>query len=165
MGRAAQWIIAGASGFAVSTGLPAGLAEAADRVVAYQIVDGRTIPDSLTGRPGDPEAGRQLYFDRALTGCSGCHGSPGGPGAEANPNQDRAPSLQDLANRMDAGTVRLWLIAPQVLRPGTAMPGYYALGQRDDPKDPRYGEPILSAQEIENLLAYLLRQGGGSAGN
>ena len=132
---------------------------AADRVVSYRIVDAREIPDSLTGVPGDAEAGRQLYFDRTLTGCSGCHGSPSGPGAEADPDQERAPSLSKLAKRMTPGAARLWLVAPSVLRPGTSMPAYYAVGQRNDPKDPRYGEPILSAQEIENILAYLMRQG------
>ncbi|MEM7060664.1 MAG: cytochrome c [Pseudomonadota bacterium] len=134
-------------------------ADAADRVVSYQIVNAREIPKGLTEVPGDAEAGRQLYFDRTLTGCSGCHGSPGGPGAEADPNQDAAPSLQNLARRMSPGTARLWLVAPSILRPDTRMPAYYAVGQRSDPKDPRYGEPILSAQEIENILAYLLRQG------
>ncbi len=134
-------------------------AQAADRVVSYRIVDAREIPDALTQSPGDPEAGRQLYFDRTLTGCSGCHGSPGGPGAEAVANQEDAPSLQNLARRMSPGTARLWLVAPTILRPGTAMPAYYTVGQRNDPKDPRYGEPILSAQEIENILAYILRQG------
>lgn len=128
-----------------------------ERVVAYSIVDARTIPDSLTGRDGDPEKGRQLYFDREQAGCSGCHGSPGGPGAQANAAGDAAPSLSGLSQRMDRGAARLWLVAPGVLRPDTAMPAYYAAGQRQDKNDPRFGEPRLSAQEIENLLAYLFR--------
>lgn len=141
-------------------GLPghAALADgSSDRVVAYTIVDGRTIPDSLTGRAGDAEAGRRLYFDRELTGCSGCHGSPGGPGAEAGPDTEAAPSLARLSSRMDIGRTRLWLVAPQVIKPGTPMPGYYTIGQRFDEKDPRYGEPTLSAKEIEDILAYLMR--------
>lgn len=128
-----------------------------DRVVAYTIVDARHIPKSLTGRDGDPEQGRQLYFDRDRTGCSGCHGSPGGPGAQANSEGDAAPRLADLARRMDRGTARLWLVAPMVLRPETEKPAYYAAGQRTDQQDPRFGEPRLSAQEIENILAYLYR--------
>ena len=143
---------------AVALAASSAAAFASDRVVAYRIVDGREIPDSLTGSAGDPEAGRQLYFDRDLTGCSGCHGSPGGPGAQADANQESAPRLSNLNRRMSVGAARLWLVAPEVLRAGTMMPGYYRVGQRDDPKDPRFGEPILSAQEIENLLAYLLRQ-------
>jgi len=90
-----------------------------DRVVAYTIVDGRTIPASLTGAPGDAKAGRTLYFDNDATGCAGCHGSP-----EEADNGD-ATDLSGLARRMDAGTLRLWLVAPAVRVPDTAMPGYY----------------------------------------
>lgn len=130
----------------------------AEDVVAYDIVDAREVPDSLTGRPGDPEAGRKLYFDRQLTRCSGCHGSPGGPGAQADPGAAGAPALAGVARRLSEGAIRLWLVAPQVIEPGTRMPGYYAVGQRDDPADPRYGEPLLTAGEIEDLVAYLMRQ-------
>ena len=111
------------------------------RVVGYEIVNGRSIPDSLTGRPGNAEAGRKLYFDRTLTGCSGCHGSPGGPGAQANTEGADAPTLSGVADRMDAGTIRMWLIAPRVLAPLSSMPGYYSVGQRSDENDPLLVRP------------------------
>ncbi|MEM6662861.1 MAG: cytochrome c [Pseudomonadota bacterium] len=133
-------------------------ASAADRVVSYQIVNAQEIPASLTGQSGNAETGRQIYFDRQLTGCSGCHGSPGGPGAEAASGQDNAPQLSNLLARMTEGTIRLWLVAPSVLSPQTEMPSYYTIGQRRDPTDPRFGEPLLSAAEIEDLIAYLTRQ-------
>ena len=129
-----------------------------ERVVAYEIVNGREIPANLTGAIADSEAGRALYFDRELTGRSGCHGSPGGPGAQPDTKDQVAPSLEGLASRMSEGAMRIWLVAPEVLNPETAMPSYYQVGQRTDPKDPRFGEPRLSAQEIENLIAYLKRQ-------
>ena len=126
------------------------------RVVAYQIVNARSIPESLTGAPGDPQRGRWLYLG-AETGCAICHGMPGesapAPGAED------APDLTNLGGRMDTGTMRLWLVAPQVLDPETKMPAYYAVGQRKNPKDPRFGEPLLSAREIEDILAFLLDPG------
>lgn len=154
------WAITAITAIAPFVALPGPApAQEPDRVVAYAIVDGREIPRALTGQPGNPEAGRQLYFDRDLTGCSGCHGSPGGPGAEADPDAGGAPALSGLTRRMNEGAIRLWLVAPQVIRPGTTMPGYYTLGQRTDPKDPRYGEPLLSAGEIEDIVAYLMRQG------
>ena len=87
------------------------------RVVAYEIVNGREIPASLTGEEGDPEAGRTLYFDREATGCSGCHGSPGGPGAQPDTDGEPAPVLAGIASRMTEGTMRLWLVAPEVLNP------------------------------------------------
>lgn len=134
---------------------PAGPAQA---VTAYEIVDAREVPASLTGAPGDPEAGRRLYFDRQLTRCSGCHGSPGGPGAQADIGAAGAPSLSGVGRRLSEGAIRLWLIAPQVIEPGTKMPSYYTVGQRDDPADPRFGEPLLTASDIEDLVAYLARQ-------
>ena len=145
--------------FLVGASLCIGAAAADDRrVVAYQIVNARAIPASLTGLNGDAEAGRQLYFDRERTGCSGCHGSPGGPGAEADADDKGAPSLAGLNARMSEGTIRLWLVAPAVLAPETRMPTYYEIGQRTDPNDPRFGEPLLGADEIENLVAYLMNQ-------
>ena len=137
--------------------LPA-IAATAQDVAAYAIVDAREVPESLTGRAGDPEAGRKLYFNRRLTRCSGCHGSPGGPGAQADAGAADAPSLAGVARRLTEGAIRLWLVAPQVIAPGTRMPGYYSVGQRDDPADPRYGEPLLTAGDVENLVAYLMQQ-------
>ena len=138
--------------------LAAGAAWGQDRVVAYRIVDASTIPDSLTGQPGDAEAGRKLYFDRIRTNCSGCHGSPSGPGAVRD-TAAAAPDLGGVARRLTPGNLRLWIVAPQVLVPGTGMPAFYSAGQRTDPKDPRFGEPLLSAAEIENLVAYLVEAG------
>lgn len=131
-----------------------------DRVVAYEIRNGREIPDSLTGRLGDWRLGRQIYFDRGLGGCSGCHGSPGGPGAQPDIDAEPAPKLTDIAARMGPGTIRMWLVAPFVLDPAQAAHGYYTVGQRDDPQDPRFGETLLTAEEIEGLVAYLMRQTG-----
>lgn len=142
-----------------SIAVPASAVRAQEPVVAYQIVNASAIPASLTGRPGNAEAGRRLYFDSGLTGCSGCHGSPGGPGDVSEPGRADAPKLDGLANRLSPGEIRLWLVAPGVLSPGTAMPAFYAVGQRDDPQDPRYGEPLLTASQIEDLVAYLVEAG------
>lgn len=146
--------------FVVAFGLAPAFADEPERVVAYIIVNAREIPQSLTGAPGDAERGRKLYFDRELTGCSGCHGSPGGPGAQPNSGEQTAPPLSGIASQRSIGRLRLWLVAPKVIRPDTNMPTYYAVGQRTDIDDPRFGEPRLTAAEIEDLLAYLMRQTG-----
>ena len=146
----------------------AGPIGAADRVVAYRVVDASAIPDSLTGRPGDPRAGRELYLDEKLARCAGCHGVPDGPAASGTGVRaddgaaTEAPPLDDIGRRLGEGKIRLWLVAPEVIEPGTAMPAYYAAGQRDDPADPRFGEPLMTAAEIEDLVAYLLGQTGGT---
>lgn len=134
------------------------IAASAPDVVAYEIVDAREIPDSLTGEPGDAAAGRALYLDGKLTRCAGCHGVP--DGSRADQDAGGAASLAGVADRLSEGRIRLWLVAPGVADPDTRMPGYYGLGQRDDPADPRYGEPWLTAAEIEDLVAYLMEQTG-----
>ncbi len=125
------------------------VADEPPRVVPYQIVNARTIPESLTGSAGDPAAGRALYYDPTID-CARCHGTPGAADAV------NAPDLGGLAGRMEIGTARLWIVAPGVLAPETTMPAYYAAGQRTDQADPRFGEPLLSAAELENILAYLI---------
>ena len=143
-----------------------GAGMAAERVVGYEIVDAHEIPASLTGRPGDPQAGRALYFDDKLARCAGCHGAPGKPaGATTTPATTPAtnsaatpaPPLTDAGQRLGEGAVRLWLVAPQVIAPETRMPAYYSVGQRMDPADPRFGEPLLTASQIEDLVAYLMQ--------
>lgn len=149
----AVWIGTAALLLAV-TGAPPG--RAAEPVVAYTVVDGERIPESLTGAPGDPERGRLLYA-APRAGCATCHGMPGASGDGAQ----SADGLAEVGARLGSGEIRLWLVAPEMLDPDTAMPAYYAAGQRRDPRDPLYGGPALTAAEIEDLVAYLAGLGGG----
>lgn len=148
---------------AFAAALAAGIAGAAwaaapDGIVGYTIADAREIPEPLGGLAGDAERGRALYFERERVRCFTCHGSPGGPGVEGNAAGLEAPPLTDLGARMSAGEARLWIVAPQVLAEdgATGMPAYYSLGGRTDPDDPLYGGPVLTAQEVEDILAWLL---------
>lgn len=144
---------------AVLAALTAALAaEALSDVLPYAIVDGISVPEPLGGLDGDAERGRTLYFDRERGRCFTCHGSPGGPGVEGNAAGLEAPPLTGVAARLSPGEIRLWIIAPDVLAEGTAMPGYYTVGGRNDPADPLYGEPLLGAQEVEDLVAWLSLQ-------
>lgn len=143
MGTVAR-ISLGAAALLVAMGLAA---RAAGPVVAYTIVDARAIPESLTGAPGDAARGRALYAGEA--GCAACHGLPGAP-AEAT-----APDLAGVGGRLAPGEIRLWLVAPELRDAGTAMPAYYAAGQRRGVEDPLYGGPRLTAGEIEDLIAFL----------
>lgn len=129
--------------------------------MAFTIENAAAIPEPLGGLAGDPERGRALYFERERVRCHTCHGSPGGPGTEGNAAGLAAPPLTGLADRMTEGEIRLWIAAPALRAPGTAMPAYYALGGRTDPADPLYGGPILTAQEVEDLTAWLAQQRGG----
>ncbi|MEM0922654.1 MAG: c-type cytochrome [Pseudomonadota bacterium] len=126
--------------------------------VPYTISDLRSIDTPLGGQEGDWRRGRSLYFNRMVSGCSGCHGSPGGPAAEIVEANAGAPSLSGLADRMEPGEIRLWIAAPIVRDPETAMPAYYLAGQQTGPDAALPNGPRLTAGEIEDLVAYLARQ-------
>ncbi len=139
---------------AVGLGLSHG-AGAAEPVVAYRITNAEEIPDSLTGAPGDAVRGAGLYQSEPRAGCPACHGMPGAAPGVDDPKLEAAPDLTAIGDRLSPGTIRLWIVAPQVLDPETAMPAYYAAGQRQGADDPLYGGPALTAGEIEDLVAYL----------
>lgn len=130
-------------------------AVAAEPVVGYDIVDAAEIPESLTGEPGDAERGAELFTHEPRAGCAECHDVPGATTADDDPKLEAAPDLSAIGGRLSAGAIRLWIVAPRVLNPETAMPAYYAAGQRQGADDPLYGGPALTASEIEDLVAYL----------
>lgn len=125
-------------------------ARPAEPVVAYTITDGSAIEASLTGAPGDAARGRALFASEPRADCAGCHGLPGAGGERS------APDLAGIGGWQPAGTLRLWIVAPAVIAPGTEMPAFYAAGQRKGAEDPLHGGPALTAAEIEDLIAYLM---------
>ena len=153
-----QWLLA--PGLAVmiamlvETGL-AGSGQAAEPVVAYIITNGSEIAYSLTGAPGDAARGRALYEAGARAGCPACHGVPGVATKTVTAPDLSGPDLSGIGGRMNAGAIRLWIVAPVAIAEDTAMPAFYAPGQRDGAEDPLYGGPALTAVEIEDLVAYL----------
>ena len=68
--------------------------------------------------------------------------------------------LDGVGARLGPGEIRLWLVDPDVVAPGTAMPGYYLPGQRKGLDDPLYNGPRLTAGQIEDLVAWLSTLGG-----
>ena len=122
---------------------------AGEPVVAYTITDGSEITASLTGASGDSGWGASVFALVPRAGCAGCHGAPGETGPRT------ASNLGGIGGRMTPGAIRLWIVAPAVIAPETQMPAFYLAGQRDGADDPLYGGPMLTAAEIEDLVAYL----------
>jgi sulfur-oxidizing protein SoxX len=121
--------------------------------VTYTIVDGYMVPDPLTEQPGDPENGRLVFVNRQLGNCLGCH--------VVSELQDEAfqgeigPSLDGVADRLEAGMMRMQVINPKVINPGTIMPAFFRTDGLHDVLDSFEGKTILSAQEVEDVIAYL----------
>jgi L-cysteine S-thiosulfotransferase len=115
------------------------------------VVVGDAIPQSLTGMPGDAARGRALVLDRTST-CILCHS---GPFPETQFQGDLAPSLTGAGSRWSEGQLRLRLVDASRLNPATIMPSYYRIEGLARVGPAWRGKPILSAEQIEDLVAYL----------
>jgi L-cysteine S-thiosulfotransferase len=115
------------------------------------VVVGDGIPDSLTRTPGDVTRGRALVLDRSST-CILCHS---GPFPEAKFQGDLAPSLAGAGSRWSESQLRLRLVDASRLNPATIMPSYYRVEGLVRVGGAWRGKPILSAGQIEDIVAYL----------
>jgi len=114
-------------------------------------VTGDAILESLTGSPGDATRGRKLIVERTNT-CILCHS---GPFPEERFQGDLAPNLSGAGNRWSIGQLRLRLVDASRFNPGTIMPSYYRVDGLDRVAENFRGKPILSAEQIEDIVAYL----------
>ena len=136
--------------------LPVAIAALSATVEAQElrtyIIVGDSIPDSLTGKPGDPELGREIVANRHVGLCLLCHRAPI---PEQKLQGNLAPDLAGAGARWSEGQLRMRMVDPARLKADTIMPSYYRLeGLRRVAKD-YANEPILSAGEIEDVVAYL----------
>jgi sulfur-oxidizing protein SoxX len=117
---------------------------------AYDVV-GNAIPKSLTGIPGDPERGRAIVVKREST-CLLCHS---GPFPEQRFQGDLSPNLKGAGSRWSEGELRLRLVDPSRLNPATIMPSYYRVDGLHRVAQNYRGKPVLTAEQIEDVVAYL----------
>ena len=122
----------------------------AQALVPYAIA-GDGILQSLTGAPGDAARGRALVLDRSTT-CILCHS---GPFPETRFQGDLAPDLRGTANRWSASQLRLRLVDASRFNPQTIMPSYYRINGLARVGRNFAGKPILSAGQIEDIVAFL----------
>lgn len=115
------------------------------------VVVGDAIPASLTGMPGDAARGRALVVERSST-CILCHS---GPFAEQKFQGDLAPNLAGAGSRWSEGQLRLRLVDASRLNPATIMPSYYRVDGLELVGPAWRGKPILSAEQVEDIVAYL----------
>jgi L-cysteine S-thiosulfotransferase len=129
----------------------AGFALAAQAAPEYT-VEGDGIRAPLAREPGDPARGRTIVLDRALGGCILCHALPD---PEARFAGDIGPSLAGVGARLTAAQLRLRVVDQTRLNPGTPMPAYYRSEGLYDVAPAYRGKPILSAQQVEDVVSYL----------
>jgi sulfur-oxidizing protein SoxX len=128
-----------------------GTLEAQQPLRPYRIA-GDTIQASLTGQMGDPARGRAILTNRQLGLCLLCHS---GPFPEEKLQGTLAPDLKGAGLRSTEGQLRLRIVDASRLNPSTIMPPYYRIDGLARTAPLFRGKPILTAEEIEDVVAFL----------
>jgi L-cysteine S-thiosulfotransferase len=131
---------------------PIAVAFAQDALRPYTIV-GDAIPASLTGAPGDPERGLKIVTNRLVGLCLLCHS---GPYPQERFQGTMAPDLKGAGARSTEGQLRLRIVDGSKLSPETIMPSYYRADGLTRVAPQFRGKPILTAEQIEDVVAYLM---------
>jgi L-cysteine S-thiosulfotransferase len=120
--------------------------------VADFVVTGDAIEAPLVATPASAARGEAIVKNRETANCLICH-------SISDPRErfmgDLGPSLAGVGARLTPGQIRLRLVDPTRLNLDAIMPAYHRTeGLRH--VDARYlGRPVLSAMEIEDVVAYL----------
>jgi sulfur-oxidizing protein SoxX len=118
----------------------------------YTVV-GDAIADPLTGKKGDPARGRAIIVNRQVGLCLLCHS---GPFPEERFQGTIGPDLNAVAARLSEGQIRLRIVDPSRVNPDSVMPAYFRTDGLTRVAPSLRGKPILSAEQIEDVIAFLL---------
>jgi L-cysteine S-thiosulfotransferase len=110
------------------------------------------MEEPLTATRGDAERGRDVIAGREGS-CLLCHAIPE-TGERFMGNV--GPPLSGIGARLTAGQLRMRIVDPTRLNPDAAMPAYYRAEGLDLVAESYRGSTILTAQQIEDVVAYLL---------
>jgi sulfur-oxidizing protein SoxX len=147
MGLAARSAIASLLTFAVLDG---GAGQAGE-LRTYKIT-GDAITASLTGQPGDAARGRSIVLSRTVGLCLLCHT---GPFPEERFQGNLAPDLRGTGTRWSIGELRLRIVDSHKLNADTIMPAYYTIDGLNRVAPAYRGKSILTAEQVEDVVAFL----------
>ena len=111
------------------------------------------IVQPLTATPGDAARGRAIVLDRRAGLCLLCHS---GPFPEERAQGNLASDLSGAGSRWTAAQLRARLVDARRFNPETIMPSYFSFDGMNQVAGRFRGKTILEAQQIEDLLAFLL---------
>ncbi|MFM9883144.1 MAG: sulfur oxidation c-type cytochrome SoxX [Burkholderiales bacterium] len=120
--------------------------------IAAFAVEGDGIRASLTGIPGDVANGRKVALDRNVGSCVLCHAVPDPIERFAG---NIAPTLAGAGARLSVPQLRLRIVDSTRVNPDTPMPAYYRIEGLNQVANTHQGKPILSAQQVEDVVAWL----------
>lgn len=141
---------------AAAMALTAGAETIAPGEVTFE--DG-AVSTSLTGKPGDPAEGKTIITTKKMGNCVSCHA------AEALKDTpwlgEVGPVLDGAGSRWSEAELRGIVANAKMKFEGSMMPSFYKVDGFIRPGDAYTGkaaktvEPILTAQQIEDVVAYL----------
>ena len=112
------------------------------------------VEQSLTGVAGDAAKGRDVFAGRKLGNCLACH---------VNSDRDDqsfhgevGPPLDGVADRWSEAELRGIVSNAKMMFDGTIMPAFYIESGYTRPLGKFEGKSILSAQQVEDVVAYLM---------
>ena len=119
---------------------------------------GDTIDGPLTERPASAEIGERIFVARESGHCVLCHRVEG---LDAPFQGDIGPQLSDVGDRLSPGQLRLRIVDSSILNAQTIMPPYYRRENLHRVANAYEGETVLTAIQIEHLVAYLSQRRSG----
>jgi len=93
--------------------------------------------------------GLKIMADRSLGNCVACHALPGQTGVVST----FGPSLDKVGQRYGEAALRTWVTDARVWNPNTLMPPF---GTTEGTRTPNPSQPMLTAAQIESVVAALL---------
>lgn len=130
----------------------AGCSGDADPLISQNQIVGDAIPGALSDAPANAERGQAIFASRDQGHCVLCHRVDG---LKAPFQGNVGPDLSAVASRLSPAQLRLRIADYQIVRPGTVMPSYYRIHDLYQVAEAYEGTPILTAQAVEDLVAYL----------
>lgn len=113
---------------------------------------GDAMPEPLTELSADAIRGERVFAERDQGHCVLCHIVSD---LETPFQGNIGPDLSQVGTRLSAGQLRLRIVDYQIVSPGALMPSYFRNHDLYQVQNDYRGETILSAQKVEDLVAYL----------
>jgi sulfur-oxidizing protein SoxX len=115
-------------------------------------VDGDGISAPLEGLTGDAARGRSLIIARDPANCVLCHAVPDAAVGTAG---NLGPSFEGIGRRLTPAELRLRVVDPQRINAQTVMPSYFRIAGLSNVAAEYRGRTVLSAQAVEDIVAWL----------
>lgn len=126
------------------------------RVMPFLLACPAAAMPPLTDLAGDPARGFVLLVSSGDDGgnCLVCHMLQD-TRIPAGFSGDLGPALDGVGARLDAAQIRQQIADPKAVKPDSLMPGYHVTEGLTNVATAYQGRPYLTAQEIEDITAYL----------